>query len=299
MRPAEQGFLLLTSRLGNPERQPLTVAQFRSLAERASLMNRPVDDRDLAVTDLMALGYRVDMAQRIVSLLSDERLLVYYLGQGNHAGCVPVTRISAEYPGKVWEKLGNEAPGCLWLKGDPSLLNMPKISLVGSREIRRDNAAFAAEVGKQAARQGYALVSGNARGADRIAQQACLQNGGKVICIVADSLLDKKPESGILYISEDDYDAQFSAQRAHSRNRLIHALGEKTFVAQTDLGQGGTWAGTTKNLQKHWSQVFCFDDGSKAVSELIQMDAEKINMDDLQDISALRTNTLSLFMYQK
>ena len=125
------------------------------------------------------------------------------------------------------------------MKGDTALLNMPKISLVGSREIRKENAAFVAEVGRQAAKQGYVLVSGNARGADRIAQQACIENGGSVICIVADSLLDQKADTGILYISEDEYDAQFSAQRARSRNRLIHCFGEKTFVAQTDLGQGG------------------------------------------------------------
>jgi len=299
MRPAEQGFLLLTSNLGNPERHPLTVAQLRVLSERMRHMNKPTDDRDLSVVDIMDLGYHADMAQRIISLLADNRLLEYYLRQGCKAGCEPVTRISQGYPKGILEKLGNEAPGCLWLKGDAGFLDMPKISLVGSREIRKDNAAFAAEAGVQAAKQGYALVSGNARGADRIAQQACLESGGNVICIVADSLLDKKTVPGILYISEDKYDAQFSAQRAHSRNRLIHCLGERTFVAQADLGQGGTWTGTVKNLQKGWSNVFCYDDASNAAVELAQMGALPITASDLTDISALQTDTPSLFAWEK
>lgn len=299
MRPAEQGFLLLTSNLGNPERRPLTAAQLRVLSERMRLMNRPKGDRDLAVTDIMDLGYRADMAQRIISLLSDTWLLDNYLKRGSRAGCSSLTRISDGYPRRILEKLGNEAPGCLWLKGDAGFLDMPKISLVGSRDIRRENAAFAAEVGTQAAKQGYALVSGNARGADRIAQQACLESGGNVICIVADSLPDKKTVPGILYISEDEYDAQFSAQRAHSRNRLIHCLGERTFVAQADLGQGGTWTGTVKNLQKGWSNVFCYDDASNAAVELAQMGAWPITASDLTDISALQTDTPSLFAWEK
>ena len=299
MRPAEQGFLLLTSNLGDPQRHPLTVVQIRVLAERMRLTNKPTDDRDLTVSDIMDLGYHIDMAQRIVSLLADDRLMEHYLRQGSKAGCKPVTRISQEYPNTVLEKLGNEAPGCIWLKGDASLLNMPKISLVGSREIRKENAAFAAEVGRQAAKQGYVLVSGNARGADRIAQQACIENGGSVICIVADSLLDKKADPGILYISEDDYDAKFSGQRAHSRNRLIHCLADKTFVAQAELDMGGTWTGTVKNLKKCWSDVFCFSDGSKASAELAQMGAQEITAIELSDISVLRTDMQSLFTAEK
>ena len=45
MTPREQGFLLLTSRLGDPERKPLTVAQFRTLAKQVQAMAAPEESR--------------------------------------------------------------------------------------------------------------------------------------------------------------------------------------------------------------------------------------------------------------
>jgi predicted Rossmann fold nucleotide-binding protein DprA/Smf involved in DNA uptake len=158
---------------------------------------------------------------------------------------------------------------------------------VGSRDIAAKNKAFAAEVGRQAALQGYTLVSGNARGADRTAQRACLQHGGKVISIVADELDKQQEQERVLYISEEDFDASFSAQRAHSRNRVIHALADKVFVAQSGLAEGGTWAGTVKNLRCGWSPVFCFRDGSEASRQLEEMGAYLIGKEDLKDFGTL------------
>ena len=146
------------------------------------------------------------------------------------------------------QRLGGEAPGVLWARGDLSLLNTPAVALVGSRDLRPPNEAFAKEVGEQAARQGFVLISGNARGADRTAQDSCLAAGGQVISVVADALSEKTEQENVLYLSEEDYDQAFSAQRALRRNRVIHALGEVTLVAQSDLGIGGTWSGTTTTV---------------------------------------------------
>ena len=49
---AEYGFLLLTSKLGNPERKPLTVAQFRELFIRSEQMKRKELSRDVEIHDL-------------------------------------------------------------------------------------------------------------------------------------------------------------------------------------------------------------------------------------------------------
>ena len=51
MNPREQGFLLLTSCLGDPDRKPLTDAQLRMLTERMRLMEKGAD-RDLFPEDL-------------------------------------------------------------------------------------------------------------------------------------------------------------------------------------------------------------------------------------------------------
>lgn len=295
MTGAERGFLLLGSQLGNPERKPLSTAQLRTLATRVRSAQHSAEERELQIQDLAALGYGAEDARRILALLSEEDALEHYLRKSRKVGCVPLTWVSDGYPAVLQARLGAESSAVLWAKGDLSILCGPKVALVGSRDIAAKNKAFAAEVGRQAALQGYTLVSGNARGADRTAQRACLQHGGKVISIVADEL-DKQPEQErVLYISEEDFDASFSSQRAHSRNRVIHALADKVFVAQSGLAEGGTWAGTVKNLRCGWSPVFCFRDGSEAAKQLEQLGAVSIDVEALANIDSLYTENISFF----
>lgn len=295
MNPREKGFLLLTSTLGDPERRPLTTAQLRTLTARAADMEKPLFDREMTPEDLLRLGCSRQMAQRIISLLEDTQLLDHYVAGGRRADCVPITRVSGGYPLLLRKRLGADSPGCLWAKGDLSLLDMPGIALVGSRDLREENRAFARKAGREAAKQGFVLISGNARGADREAQDACLAAGGCVISVVADSLRQHSKKARVLYLSEEEYDSPFSAQRAISRNRVIHALPWRTLVAQAAEGSGGTWDGSVKNLRENWSPLFCFDDGSRAVKLLCDMGAETVTMEMLEDLGTLQENTLNLF----
>lgn len=291
MNTIEKGFLLLSSHLGDPYRKPLTASQLRTLALRINTMEKPNEDRELEVQDLLRVGYGREMAERILLLLSQEDVLEHYAKRGRHMGCMPVTRVSDGYPLLLRCRLGLDSPGCLWVKGDQSLLNAPAIALVGSRDLKEENRAFAREVGRQAALQGLVLVSGNARGADKAAQNACLAAGGRVISVVADELAKHPLQERILYVSEDGFDEAFSAQRAISRNRCIHALGRMVFVAQATLEKGGTWDGTVKNLRYGWSSIGVFRDGSEASCRLEQLGAYLIDLQDVADLGNLPEET--------
>lgn len=295
MNSKERGFLLLTSTLGNPHRKPLTVAQLRDLAKRATLMEKPADTRALTQGDLLAIGYDHMTARRIIALMSEEELLDRYLFRGKQKECIPISRVSEMYPLAVRKRLGLDAPGCLWAKGDITLLNTQTVALVGSRELDESNRIFAETAGREVAVQGYTLVSGNARGADQAAQNACLAAGGKVISIVADELEKYPKTENVLYLTEDSYDLPFSSARALSRNRVIHSLGYLTLVAQSDLETGGTWDGTVNNLRKGYSSVFCYDDGSPAAAELKQYGAKQIGLDQLSRLAELQPDTQSFF----
>ena len=262
MTGAERGFLLLTSHLGNPERKPLTPAQMRTLSQRAAMLSR--EDRDLTEKDLLLLGYSREMATRILALLSEEALLDYTLIQGRRQDCCPISRVNGHYPENLSHRLG-------------------------------PNRAFAAAVGQYAARQKLTLISGNARGADRMAQEACLASGGNVISIVADDLSKQPLQEHILYLSEEDFDAPFTTQRALSRNRLIHALGAMVFVAQSDVGTGGTWSGCTQNLRHGWSPVICFRDGSAAAQALEDLGAYLIREEELGEFRVISGEEISFF----
>ena len=293
MRAAERGFLLLSSHLGDPLRKPLTAPQLRNLFLRMQTLERTTEERELDLQDLKRIGCSSEEANRILLLLEEEKLLREYLKGAEQFGCMPVTRVSEDYPLLLRKRLGLDSPGCLWVKGDASLLLQPAVALVGSRDLREENRRFAWEVGRQAALQGYVLVSGNARGADRTAQDACLEAGGKVISVVADELYKQPLQENVLYVSEDGFGESFSSIRALSRNRVIHALGVKTFVAQCSEGKGGTWSGTVKNLRNGWSDVFAFRDGSVAMIQLEQMGASMIGMEELESFYDLQKTDMN------
>lgn len=168
------------------------------------------------------------------------------------------------------------------------------MSLVGSRALKPENRAFAERIGRLAAQEGLVLCSGGAAGADRAAQEACLSAGGSVVCFVPDELTCRAFDERVLYCSEDGWQCAFTAQRALRRNHCIHALGEKTFVAQCDLHHGGTWAGSEDNLRHGLSPVFVYNDGSPAAQALAQRGAELLNAAPVS-LAILQSEQLSIF----
>ena len=267
----------------------------RMLADRSWQLDLQDPEKSLTTNDLIALGYGNAMAQRIVTLLEQEDVLDHYLRRGERYNCFPITRVSPGYPLRLRRKLGLDSPGVFWAKGNQELLSKPCISVVGSRDLLPQNRLFAEEAGRQAARQGYVLVSGNARGADKAAQNACLEAGGQVISIISDDFRNCQPHEQILYLSEEDFDQPFSPQRAHSRNRCIHTISDITFVCQCTHSSGGTWEGTLRNLRHQWSSVFCYDDQSDAAIQLQEMGASLIHKAQLEDFSSLPIPNTSLF----
>lgn len=292
MRQAEEAMLLLCCPLGE-EIQPLTVSQWRGLQQRISGYVPEDPSKELTAKYLQDLGYSRETGERIVNLLSRQTQLHRYLQIASEQGIQVLTRISEGFPSKL-RKLGEHCPPALFCKGDMTLFHKPCVSLVGSRQIGRRNLDFAKHIGRLAAKEGYVLVSGGAAGADRAAQEACLAAGGKVICIVPDALQEHPERDGVLYCCEEGFELPFTSVRALRRNHLIHALGEKTFVAQTACGKGGTWAGTRDNLRRELSPVYVFDDGSEGAAELVALGACPVGQrpESLHDLTPMQ---LSIF----
>ena len=285
---------MLTSTLGDPDRRPLTIAQFRNLARRAQTASRDLSSRDIEVIDFEEMGYDRNAAEHMYGLLSGGNQLREYLRRAQACNCVPITRLNPVYPLSVRKRLGLDSPGVLWAKGDVTLLNRPAVAAIGSRQLEDENRKFAETLGREIAKQGYVLVSGNARGADKIAQDAALEAGGQVISVVADSLQKQPLVRNVLYLSLDEFDASFSAQRALRRNHVIHSLGCLTIAAQCSFGKGGTWDGILANLKYGWTPVCIFEDGSDTAADLKNRGVYAICMQELENLALLASHPTSL-----
>lgn len=274
----------------------LSLAQARELSRRARAAGIGEEDpfRDVTVKDVRKLGYSEYEAGHIVSLLGRERQLDGYLLAAEKADVAVITRLDARFPQRLREQLGARCPAALFCRGDLELLQSVCVSVVGSRRLASPGAQFAAQAGRLAAKEGFTLCSGDAMGADRTAQEACLRGGGSVLIFPATELVYCPARENVLYAAEGGFELGFSAQRALGRNRFIHAMGEKTLVAQTSFGKGGTWNGSLDNLQHEYSPLFVFDDGSEGARALCARGATPVQA--LTSLQALTPAQLSFDM---
>lgn len=264
------------------------MAQFQELGKRVRALGPGDADplRELTARDLRRLGYDEAQCARIAALLARQEQLERYLRAAQRAGIVPLTRLSANYPTRLRQTLGPRCPAVLFAKGELRLLRARCVGVIGSRELPPSGRAFAASAGRLIAQSPFSLCSGGAVGADQAAEQACLLHGGSAVIFPAGRLTDCTPQERVLYLSEQAYDAPFSAPRALARNHLLHALSEKVLVAHCRLGIGGTWDGTTENLRRGWSPVFVYEDDSPAAQALIARGASPVrtltSLDELE-----------------
>ena len=181
MTAAELGQLLLCCPLEDGLR-PLTLEQYRSFRRLVRESRKETElDRELTAADLMAIGCGESDAAHILALLERGAALEDALRNWSRQGIGLCAEQSADYPAELRVRLGSDAPAVLFLMGDRAILRKPAVGVVGSRDLTPQGEAFAKAVGRMAAQKGWALVSGNARGADRTAQEACLRAGGTVI----------------------------------------------------------------------------------------------------------------------
>ena len=296
--------LLLFAQLG--QEKPLGSTAYRSLMGMLRALGPGEESLDSQVTEreLRHLGMTREDAGVVLRRLEQEELLDKHLDTLARLGLWAITRISPEYPQRLRKILGQQAPMLLYCAGAAGLFQETCMSLVGSRQLRGPGRAFARRLGAAMAAEGITYVSGGAAGADTEGFQSVLHAGGHALLYLADSLAEQASRmkealtiGRVLLVSEYGFDQPFSTPRAHSRNRLIHAMGQRVFVAQTDYGFGGTWSGTLENLKQSWSPVFVCaeepeDPGAKG---LLERGGSPIYTKELKDLRRLQPQQTTLF----
>lgn len=239
--------------------------------------------------------------ERLQNLLSRGASMAFALESWNKQGIKVLTRANKEYPKKVHQKIGEHRPPVFFAIGNIELLNKPGIGFVGSRSIESDDQDFTHLKAQLAAKQGYVVVSGGAKGADQTAMLAALEHGGESIGVLAESLLKAAASKAfreglrnnrLLLLSSFYPEAGFNIGNAMARNKYIYALADAAVVVKSDHAKGGTWAGATENLKKHWTPLWVRNSQHQGNQELIKLGAHPME-DDFSDFNSAVTAPIS------
>jgi predicted Rossmann fold nucleotide-binding protein DprA/Smf involved in DNA uptake len=264
-----QAALLLTGHFHGSEGKnvrplgPSEWARFASCLKEQGL--RPSSLLEGSAGNLRDLIEQVEIpGERIEALLQRSVALALSLEKWNRAGIWVMSRASREYPQKLKQRLGVQAPPILYGCGDEGLLNSGGLAIVGSRNAGDADLSLTAELSRFAANEGIVLVSGGARGVDDTAMQTVLGQRGVVIGVLADSLQRNAVSSkyrGALrehravLVSAAAPEARFNVGNAMARNKYIYCLADAAVVIHSGSG-GGTWNGAVEALRHQWVPVW-------------------------------------------
>ena len=237
-------------------------------------------------------------AERLARLLDRSGRLALELEGLFSRGMWAISRADEWYPKKLRDTLKHQAPTVLFGAGDARLLSRGGVAVIGSRNIDEVGTAFAQEVGRRAAGARLPVVSGGARGTDRLAMGAALEAGGIAFGVMADSLdrTVRQPDlrqmlldGQLVLLTPYAPTAGFSVGAAMGRNKVIYGLADFAVVVSSDHQTGGTWAGAAEALKAGWCPVFARDgaDVPKGNRELLKLGAAPLTESDLKTSDSL------------
>jgi predicted Rossmann fold nucleotide-binding protein DprA/Smf involved in DNA uptake len=268
LSPRTHATLLLTAHIPTESlASPLDVREWNRLARWLAATNFAPESLVLEDPRLVLAGWQDSRitVERLLALLergpSLERVLDRWLGTGLWIS----GRSDHDYPAYLRKNLRDSAPPLVYGYGNPAIFNNRGVAIVGSRDAPEHDLQLAEDLGRAVSQCGCNVISGGARGIDDRAARGAFVAGGKVIAVVADSLVrnaakkqyrDHLQGGDLLLMTPYSPDAAFSAGNAMSRNRLIYCLSDAAIAVSSANGTGGTYGGASQNLKHGWSPLW-------------------------------------------
>src|SRR5215467_3694599 len=147
-------------------------------------------------------------------------------------GCKLLNWTEPEYPQTLLQIY--DPPVLLYVRGDPQVLNLPSLSIVGTRRPTVYGTQMAQRLGRELAARGLVIVSGLARGIDAIAHQGAVDAHGRAVGVLGTGvdvcypkenkkLYEKVLERGVI-ISEFPLRTHPAPENFPVRNRIVAGL---------------------------------------------------------------------------
>jgi len=139
-------------------------------------------------------------------------------------------------------------PPMIYLMGQPTALQSPSISIVGSRNASTYGLRVTRQLTAALAKQGFVIASGLAIGIDHTAHQACLDAQQQTIAVIGLGLDNITPQQNRqlaesitrqgCIISEMPPETPYQKHCFPRRNRIISALSVATLIPEATLASG-------------------------------------------------------------
>ena len=155
-------------------------------------------------------------------------------------GCSLVNWTEPEYPQTLLQIY--DPPVLLYVRGDPQVLNLTSLSVVGTRRPTVYGTQMAQRLGRELAARGLVIVSGLARGIDAIAHQGAMDAHGRAIGVLGTGvdvcypkenkkLYEKVLERGAI-LSEFPLRTHPAPENFPVRNRIVAGMPLGTVVVE-------------------------------------------------------------------
>ena len=135
-----------------------------------------------SLADLESCNLPAQAAQSIVKKESFKRAEKELDGVRKIANCRLLNWTEQEYPQTLLQIY--DPPVLLYVRGDLQVLNLPSLSIVGTRRPTLYGTQMAQRLGRELAARGLVIVSGLARGIDAIGHQGALDANGRAIGVL-------------------------------------------------------------------------------------------------------------------
>lgn len=261
LSPSTEVALLLTAPLmlgkRGEEALTLTPGQYKRLLR--SLRSGGLRLSDLLTTNAPEILKEIQWGEpeRVLRLLARGFLMSQAVERWRARTIWVIGPDDEQYPPRLPERLGDDAPCVLYGCGNPSILSGGGLAVVGSRHTTDDLLNYTMEIGRLAAESGNCVISGAARGIDQAAMRGAIEARGRVAGVMADSLerastnrenREVLMDGQLVLVSPYDPSAGFNVGNAMQRNKVVYALADAALVVSAEQGKGGTWAGAVEQL---------------------------------------------------
>jgi DNA processing protein len=122
------------------------------------------------------------VAQSLIKKEAFKRAAKELDGVRKIAGCSLLNWTEPAYPQTLLQIY--DPPVLLYVRGDPQVLNLPSLSIVGTRRPTLYGTQMAQRLGRDLAARGLVIVSGMARGIDAIGHQGAMDANGRAIGVL-------------------------------------------------------------------------------------------------------------------